>query len=314
MIGAALEKKEVFLLILALLTVFIPASVFSRDCSSQRALILLSSFFGPYINAASTLKNELKRYCPNMEIEQEDIEESRGLFFKGKGKFRPTIVLPVGTDALIEAQRRYPNTPKVFSMVLDPPQEAILGSNTFGVILKIHYEKELEQLKRIKPDIETIGCLYSKDTEKIIKELRRIVLRHGIKLIAVKLTSIKELEDRLDDLFRVSDAILAIPDTVIYNSIIAPRIIYMSIRYQKPFVGLSKKFTSAGALFSVDCDYLKSVRQAAWMAIEIMNGRAPERPIEYCKEFTIYFNLRTARLIGLEVSSEELRGFTIVAR
>ena len=130
----------------------------------------------------------------------------------------------------------------------------------------------------------------------------------------MKLASIKELEDRLDELFRASDAILAIPDTAIYNSIIAPRIIYMSIRYQKPLIGLSKKFTAAGALFSVDCDYLKSVRQAAKMAIEIMNGSSPEKTIEYCKEFTIYFNLRTARLIGLNIRSEDLKGLTIVAR
>ncbi len=314
MIRAAFKKLKLLLLINALIIAFTPISAFSKDCSSQRALILLSSSFGPYIDAASILTNELKRNCPNIEIEQEDIQEPRGLFFKSKRKSRPTIVFPIGTDALIEAQRRYPNSPKVFSMVLDPPQEAILGSNTFGVILKIYYEKELEQLKRIKPDIKTIGCLYSKDTEEIIKELKKIVPTYGMQLIAIKLTSMKELEDKLDDLFRVSDAILAIPDTVIYNSIIAPRIIYMSIRYQKPFIGLSKKFTTSGALFSVDCDYLKSVRQAAKMAIEIMNGRSPERPVEYCKEFTTYFNLRTARLIGLKMSSEELKGLTIVAR
>ncbi len=156
MIRAAMKKTRTFIMVPALAVLFVSATVFSRDCSSQRVLVLLSSPFTPYINAASALTGELKRYCPGMKIEQEYVRESRGLFFKRKERFRPTIVLPIGTDALIEAQRYYPDAPKVFSMVLDPPREAVLAGNTYGVILKIHYEKELEQLKRIKPDTKIV--------------------------------------------------------------------------------------------------------------------------------------------------------------
>ncbi len=285
-----------------------------QSCKDHRALILLSSNFKPYGQAADIIADTLSMRCPEIDIKLKEIKEHDLLYLQRlKRSYKPSVIFPVGTEALVQSQEVFPEIPKIFSMVLDPPDEAINSQNTYGVVLSIDYKLEIKQLLELKPIIQTIGCLYSEDTEDIVKKLKDIVNYFGVNLFAIKLNSIKELEDKLKELFENADAIIAVPDTLIYNNIIAPRIIYSSIRFQKPFVGLSKKFTASGALFSIDCDYLDSARQAALMGIKVITKKAIKNPVEFCKDFTTYFNLRTARLIGLKVKPELLKNFTIIS-
>jgi ABC-type uncharacterized transport system substrate-binding protein len=146
-------------------------------CHKSRVLIAISSTFEPYLTAADALRAELIRRCPGIYIKRATIADSKhSKLSRIKRRFDPDIVICIGTDATIAAQQIFPDIPKVFSMVLDPPAELIQSPNTFGVIIDIPYLKEIELLKELDTISNTIqihilnhGCVAEKYRSRLFK-------------------------------------------------------------------------------------------------------------------------------------------------
>ncbi|RUM88215.1 MAG: hypothetical protein DSZ23_04765, partial [Thermodesulfatator sp.] len=162
------------------------------------------------------------------------------------------------------------------------------------------------------PHVSRIGVLFTEESEETVNRMTDQIVGSDAQLIALRIDSPEELQERLDEIFRLADVLVAVPDTNIYSSVVVPRIIFQAIRYGRPFVGLSRNFTEAGALFSLDCDYEDTGRQAAEMALKILSGRRPKVRIQSPRRFTATINLHTARLLGLKIDSRVLEDFQVL--
>ncbi len=281
-------------------------------CSEKSFLIVVSNHFGPYITASNALEKQLNQNCPGAAVGKMFLDQAHALQDRMKTG-TPSMLFPVGTEAAIMVHENFPLLPSVFSMVLDPSAALSEGPDAFGVVLDIPYEQVWKRLRILAPQVARIGILYTDESELLVKKIAGELAGRDLMLIRLRIDSPQHIQERLEEIFRLSDALIAIPDMNIYNNILAPRIMFEAIRHGKPFVGLSKNFTMSGALFSLDCDYSDIGRQAADLGLEIMSGRIRGPRIRYPRKFSAYLNLHTARLIGLSPGRQALKNFKILA-
>ena len=281
-------------------------------CQGQDVAIVVSNHFGPYITAANAIERRITGRCTDIKISKFFLDQEKDIS-RRLGKVSPDVIFPVGTQAAMEVHGMFPGIPLIFSMVLDPPAVLVEKSNEYGVVLDIPYKDIMRFLLMLVPSVSRIGVLYTEDSLGMLDRIDKELENTDLQLVKMQVLSPEHIQERLKDVFRLSDALLAIPDMNIYNSIVAPRIIFEAIHQGKPFVGLSKNFTMSGALFSLDCDYNDIGTQAADLWLEILAGETPVKKIQYPRKFTAYLNLHTASLIGLVPDKKVLDAFKIVA-
>jgi putative ABC transport system substrate-binding protein len=83
----------------------------------------------------------------------------------------------------------------------------------------------------------------------------------------------------------------------------AKSILVFSYRNRIPFAGLSDSWTNAGALYSLDRDYVDIGRQCAEIAVRIERGaRADSLPVKHPRTVLYSVNLKAARHMNLKIS------------
>ena len=133
------------------------------------------------------------------------------------------------------------------------------------------------------------------ETTEACKEL-------GVQLIGRKIESGKEFTGALKEISRQIDCFLMIPDSKIYFPKSVEYLLLESLREKIPVVGLSSRYTKAGALFSFDCDYNDLGRQAANIALKIFNGENPAdiKPVKP-RKINLSLNIITAKRMRIKI-------------
>jgi len=79
-------------------------------------------------------------------------------------------------------------------------------------------------------------------------------------------------------------------------------VIDMAIKYRMPSASTARAFAEIGGLMSFGADGPTSFRHGAKFVHRILQGRQPrDLPIEQPTKFELVINLKTAKLIGLEI-------------
>lgn len=219
---------------------------------------------------------------------------------------KPDIVVTLGTKASKLAKEKIKDIPVVFCMVFKPQE--IAGSNITGVSIEISAEIKLQGLKRILPEAKDIGVIYSTRSTQAYEEVSEVCRKMGFKLLEKRIDSEREFSQALQDISRQIDCFMMLPDSKIYSPISVKHLLLESLRKEFPVVGLSSVYTQAGALFSFECDYNNLGRQAAKMALKILNN---ERPTDIKpsmpRKMNLSLNLATAKRLGIEIPSQIIK-------
>jgi len=89
----------------------------------------------------------------------------------------------------------------------------------------------------------------------------------------------------------------------------AKNILLSTFRASVPVVGLSKSWTKAGALYSLQPDYSDVGRQCGEMALRILEGATTSSMLpEYPEKVTYSLNSRTAEYMKMEFPEKLLKG------
>ena len=91
-------------------------------------------------------------------------------------------------------------------------------------------------------------------------------------------------------------------------------VLLSSFRNKIPFIGLSKSWVKAGALYSLEWDYPDIGKQCAVVASQILNGKnvydIPARKMSGNATYSL--NTRTVRHMKLDIGSEIIDGASFV--
>ncbi len=289
----------------ALLAVLVMAACPAEALSEDTVIPVVASSLHPaYQEALRGIEEGLSRAGYRIEVidlggaaEPEEVKEK----LTGSD---PGLVVTVGTLATETVRKAMPGVPIVFSMVLRFDPASHDGKST-GVVIEIPAGERLKWFKRLVPTIRRVGIIYSARSEAVVEEARMAAAGLGLEMVPLRIGTPAQLPQAQERLVAEADSLLAVPDGMIYNSVLTPHIILFTLRHKIPFMGLSRNFTRSGALLSLDCDYHDVGLQTAEMAVMVARGTAPsDIPVAGPRRIYPVVNDRIAQILGVKVRSK----------
>jgi putative ABC transport system substrate-binding protein len=226
---------------------------------------------------------------------------------------QPDVILAQGTPVVAALQRESRTIPIVFVGVADPIGSGFIaslarpGSNLTGLM---QYEasvtgKWLAMLKEIAPHLARAAFVVNPKTapyyEYYLRAAEAVAPSLAIELVPSLVENAADIERSIESFARVPNGGLVVPPdtgTVVHRDLI----IALAVRYRLPAAYALRLFVAAGGLMSYGIDFVDMYRQAASYVDRILRGDKPvELPVQEATKFETILNLRTAKVLGLDV-------------
>jgi putative ABC transport system substrate-binding protein len=164
--------------------------------------------------------------------------------------------------------------------------------------------KWLELLKRIAPQITHAGILYDPinlGVEKLVNSAASAAPAFALQVDALAVHNAADIERAIESVATVPNSGLCVHG----NVAISPNyelIAELTARRRIPTIGVRRNFVEKGGLMSYGPIDLDEDRLAASYVDHILKGAKPaDLPVQYPTKYELVINLKTAKVIGLEV-------------
>ena len=268
----------------------------------QNVLVILSDSSAPYQSFAKTLNKNL----PPL-VQTSVLEYSEQLLHEMP---QANLIVAVGMKAteLVAAQTSIPVLAVMIPRMSYEKLRAQTCRNRITCLESAIYidqplVRQIDFLRAAFPDRRRVGLLNSLDVLDVT-DIRQDLAKRGGSLVVETVLSANDLFPRLKSVLTNSDILLAIPDSMIYNSSNIRNILLTSYRYGVPLIGLSQAYVNAGAL----CGIFSTPEQLAVQAGVVVNifertGQLPEP--QYPADFNIAINQQVAHSLEIAVPAPE---------
>ncbi|SEL13496.1 putative ABC transport system substrate-binding protein [Colwellia chukchiensis] len=223
------------------------------------------------------------------------------------------LILALGSKAINHTQTKASNQAATADIIATLTLNTDLiasANNSTGIAIQVPSKRQLQWHQRILPDAKRIGVLYDpKNSQALVDELTIAAESMSLKIIAVAVHAPTELSAALKRLGREADSILSIPDNSVYSGKTAKAILLFAYRNKLPFVGMSRAWVKAGAIYALDWDYFQLGQQSGTIALDILAGKkAKAIAIQYPTSEQYLLNLKTAEQLKIDFSSNIING------
>lgn len=195
------------------------------------------------------------------------------------------------------------NIPVIFTAITDPVQAKLDTGNVTGTSDKLAVEGQLELIRAMQPDAETIGILYTTsepNSVSAIAEYEEKAPAYGFTIEAVGVTSQPEVVQACDTLLAKGvDCMSNLTDNNVVGML--PAILEKTNAKKVPVYGSEIEQVKKGCVASIGIDYFELGRQTGAMAAKILKGEATceEMPYETIKEYGLYVSYPAMAEMGL---------------
>jgi putative ABC transport system substrate-binding protein len=202
--------------------------------------------------------------------------------------------------------------PIVFALVADPvgagfvasfarPEGNVTGFTNFEPTMA---GKWLGLLKEVAPRVTRVAFLFHPPTasfaEYFLNSFKAAAASFAVEPIAAPVHDRSELESRCCTSTRVEWRLDRMPDPSLGTH--RAEVISLADRYRMPAVYWLRVFTEDGGLMSYGIDFIDNFRRAAVYVDRILKGAKPsELPVQAPVKFELVINLKTAKMLGLDV-------------
>lgn len=278
------------------------ALVLSNSAVSARLTlaVVLSSDSAPYQEFAAAFKNK------SATALQVQIFDSPEAYFAERGS--SDMVMAVGMHAT-EMLMSGGHAPLLAVMVPQSGYESLIKSPSkhanvvSAIYLNQPWGRQIDFLCSVLPIRHRVGVLHVSALSQELHQISAEVIRHGGVLVTQEVRAESSLSAGLDELLRISDVLLAVPDGAIYSAGNIRNILLSTYRQNVPLLGWSQAFVNAGAIAAL----YSSPEQLAEQALQMVLGYEQSgrlRAAQYPAEFSIAINRQVARSLGIVIGSE----------
>jgi putative ABC transport system substrate-binding protein len=268
--------------------------------------VLSTGSGGVYADVLAGFRSHLEEAMPAARLDVHTISEDdmqRETLLAQLRAEPPSLLLTLGSTADALAAEQFPQIPRVVGLVTGERLRNASG-NVTGVDLDFPVKVELEWLRRFFPGKQAVGVLFdpANNREKIAAA-KTLAKKLGINLVSREVSSPRALPEALKSASKSIDVLWGVTDPIVLSPATAKSILVFSYRNRIPFAGLSDSWTNAGALYSLDRDYVDIGRQCAEIAVRIERGaRADSLPVKHPRTVLYSVNLKAARHMNLKIS------------
>jgi ABC-type uncharacterized transport system substrate-binding protein len=161
-------------------------------------------------------------------------------------------------------------------------------------------------IKTILPDARNIGILLGPTSSQYSELLRDEAEKNALSVSEENIYQDSDLIPKLQKTLEVTDALMAIPDPLIYSRETAQPILLTSYRHLKPVFGYSQSYVRAGALAAVYSKSNQLARQAAEIAVSSQLAPSLLPPPQTPKYFSVIVNYQVGRSLNIPILDEEV--------
>jgi putative ABC transport system substrate-binding protein len=269
--------------------------------------VVLSSPSAMNVEFAEHFKEELlKTKNAHVKVKVINLHDSDTIHLDHEGE----LVIAVGVRALQAASKLKATTLVLGVFTPLPTFNALLDDhkrdlgNFSAILLDQPYARQMALMRIVLPDSKNVGLLLGPNSGKFAELLKEAGEKSNFHIDDELVQQEADLIPKLKKVLEHNDALLAIPDPLIYSRETAHPILLTSYRHQKPVFGYSQSYVRAGALAAV----YSSVKQLARQAVEIAlaqhsAGLLP--PPQAPRYFSVTMNAQVARSLNIPLIDDE---------
>jgi putative ABC transport system substrate-binding protein len=233
------------------------------------------------------------------------------------------LVLAFGTTPAVKAKQALEGTniPAIFGPVTDPVSSGVVadlqkpGGNVTGIRTGNPSPQCLKWLMTVAPNIKRIYVFNNPKDDSSVQALAALTKTaplFNVDLVVRDASTVEEIDAGLKALPEDVDAMF-IPATALFQAQM-DKFIKAANEHKLPLAAPTTDNVRSGALVSFGHDNVPLGKQASRLAVQILQGVKPaDLPVETAELFTS-INLKTAEIIGRNVSNEVIRQANIVVR
>jgi len=220
-----------------------------------------------------------------------------------------TLVVAVGVQALQYAVKQNGNHAVLGVLVPQPVFEKLQASasngNLSAIVLDQPPSRQMRLLHRLLPQAKSVGIPLGPTSTRNSEALGRAASDSNIKAVMTPIQQESDLTPALKSMLELSDALLAVPDPLVHQPGTAQTLLLTSYRYQKPVIGYSQAYVTAGALAAVYSSPADIARHAAEITDQFPERQKALPPFQPPRYFSVGINRQVARSLGLDLQDAE---------
>jgi putative tryptophan/tyrosine transport system substrate-binding protein len=224
---------------------------------------------------------------------------------------RSDVILANSTPIAVAVRDITRTIPTVFVQVSDPVTAGVVqslarpGNNLTGFT---NFEpsiasKWLELVKRVAPSITRVAYLFNPNTAPLFyaRAVETAAPLLSLNPFAAEVHNAAEVEGVIEQVAREpGSALIVLPD--LFTATNRQSIIGLAAHYRLAAVYPFRYFVASGGLMSYGIEMLETYRQAASYVDRILKGERPsDLPVQQPTKFEFVINLKTAKVLGLEI-------------
>lgn len=228
------------------------------------------------------------------------------------GKPDTRVFLTLGVEALREVLKANVREPIVAALIPRSALERAIsehGRRSGGALSALYLDqplgRQLDLLRIALPDAKRVGLVLGPESLGQQAASTAAIRARGLEPVVGIAVSAESLFAGLKPALEDSDALLALPDSLVFNNSTVSSILTATYRARIPMVAFSPAYVRAGALLCVYSTPQQMGVQAAGMAHSVLRGgTAPAS--QYPQEFNVRVNDSVARSLGLGLREDQL--------
>lgn len=267
---------------------------------SLKAVILISKDIKPYLEAAEGIQKVFDKN--KIEAEIVSLEKSNVYEDLSDKIIRKEIavIIAIGPEALALAETQYANAkiPVIYALTLNP-EKIVKNLKSFcGIPFAVPVNLQLQYIAKSLPGVKKLGLLYDPAyNDSFFKQASEIADNYNIKLMALNVSSSKEISLILKENWNKIDGLWLIPDRTIISESVIQYIIKEAVLKKIPVIGYNRFFYESGAAASFVFDYEELGEQTAKLAIESLSKKGCSDAVPI---FHVWLNSRVIMKLGIE--------------
>lgn len=316
-------KHSLIIILLVSMVILLPWS--AQAGISKKVLLAVyydNSEYGISRNAfREKFAKEAKKAGFNIEFMVLDTQGSKELFLTQIKKMEPDVdlIFTAGTPNCLAIKEAGIVKPVIFTAVADPVGAKLVESlaqpntNFTGSHCAISADRQLSALLYVIPAAKRIGFLYNAEDPAPVSQVKawkeaiaRIKMKSIEFLIPKKANSVDSLAAAAKPMVRKVDVLVTLADAKI--SAFGEGVIAVANANKIPTYASLNSLVHKGALVSLGFDFKAGALLTVSQGIDILNGADPATlPVITNYEYRLVINMNTARIIGLEISTNVLK-------
>lgn len=299
---ARLRKMAAGLLGVLLLVGWLHPFHAQADTLPPRIVILQSAAGGPYEKFTRQFLETLAQHDPGAAARVSIKTNAETLSDQLSSLNTHDLLIAVGTEATQTALQNATHT-RILSVLIPRLTIEQLLRSTRPLpphVAVIYLDQPLARyftlLRLVLPNARSIAALLGPVTAAEAEEVQRAAhAAHYTPQLAVMPAGSDNPLPALANILQGSDALLALPDPVVYNRYTLPPLLLTTFRYRIPVIGFSRALVNAGALAGVYSTPEQIGQQAAELALQ---AALPQHGV-YPRYFEVHFNQAVAQALNI---------------